>query len=131
MEHLCHSNFVSVSVFVFFFFTNLSCMLLSQKSFVSVSVFVFLQVCLAWKTISCLTDKGNRLKQVKFSQGVPVWRMEVPRTGRHSMLRTCHSSLLQNVLDTSELSSVDLIDLKPQNAVMFTVHCNVQCFVFL
>ena len=35
----------------------------------------FLQVCLAWKTISCLTDKGNRLKHVQFSQGVPVWRM--------------------------------------------------------
>ena len=35
----------------------------------------FLQVCLAWKTISCQTDKGNRLKHVQFLQGVPVWRM--------------------------------------------------------
>ena len=28
-----------------------------------------LQVCLAWKTISCQTDKGNRVKHVQFLQG--------------------------------------------------------------
>ena len=51
-------------------------MLLSQRSFVWVNVSVrCLQVCLARKTTSCQTDKGHRLKQVQFSQGVPVWRM--------------------------------------------------------
>ena len=50
-------------------------MLLSQRGFVSVSVFVCcLQVCLAWKTISCQTDKGNILRQ--FSQGITVWTVE-------------------------------------------------------
>ena len=29
------------------------------------------------KTISCLTDEGNRLKRVQFLQGVPVWRMRI------------------------------------------------------
>ena len=45
-------------------------MLLSERSCVSESVFVCcLQVCLAWKTISCQTDTGNRVKRSQFSQG--------------------------------------------------------------
>ena len=35
----------------------------------------YLLICLAWNTISCQTDKGNRVIQVQFSQDIPVWRM--------------------------------------------------------
>ena len=39
-------------------------------------VFVYcFQVYLAWKIISCQTDKGNRVRRVKISQGISVWRM--------------------------------------------------------
>ena len=31
-----------------------------------------LHVCLAWNTISCQTDKGNRVKQSQFLQGTCV-----------------------------------------------------------
>ena len=48
-------------------------MLLSQRNFVSVSVFACcFQVCLTWKTISCQTDKGNRVKHSQFLQGTCV-----------------------------------------------------------
>ena len=49
--------------------------IVSEKFCFSKFVVCCLQVCLAWKTISCQTDMGNRLKHVQFSQGVPVWRL--------------------------------------------------------
>ena len=46
------------------------CSILCQRSFVSEIVFVCcLQVCLAWKTIFCQTDKGNRVKHRQILAG--------------------------------------------------------------
>ena len=45
-----------------------------RKALFSIRVFICcLQVCLAWKTISCQTDKGNRVRQTEYchSQGPP------------------------------------------------------------
>ena len=40
--------------------------------------FVVYKFVLHERQITCQTDKGNKLKHAKFSQGVPVWRMLSP-----------------------------------------------------